>query len=248
MIKNTYHFSPLNCSKGAKVNLLNTKIINFFCMKRFSILWLLAMSLFFCGCDKDDEEDYNNALSEEPGPTLNQVAKQLDMIVVVPIHPSSLQYFDYVIRYYDNRGVEHNDTIQESSGGIVVGDWNYVDIEITLDDLGASLKSEENFYVRTYSYDNLFVSCSVTVEMIPKVDFSTEDLFYFYIPKPYISPNIDNPKSSIVGETVEHILKDVECIKIESMTIDSFQSEYGRTFSSHCGVYNSYVGYEIFFY
>ncbi len=217
-------------------------------MKRYSIFFLLAMAFAFCGCDKDDEEEYNNALNGKPGPTSNQIAKQVDMTVVVPIHPSSLEYFDYVIHYYDNRGVEQRDTIQESCGGIVVEDWNYVDIEITLEDTGSSLKSFDNLYVKTFSYDNLFVTCSVTVEMIPKKDIATVVSFSFYTPKPYIIPSVHNSATSIQSETSNHILENVECIMIDSMTIDSFQSEYGRTFSSHCGLYDSYVGYEIFFY
>lgn len=174
-------------------------------------------------------------------------AKQVDMTVVVPIHPSSLEYFDYVIHYYDNRGVECRDTIQGSYGGIVVEDWNYVDIEITLCATRAALTSN-NSYVRTFSYDNMFVTCTVTVEMIPKKGITLMDPFYFYVPKPYIFPSVHNPKTSVIGETTNHIMGGVECIRIDSMTVESFQATYGRTFSSHCGLYDSYVGYEIFFY
>lgn len=33
-----------------------------------------------------------------------------------------------------------------------------------------------NCYVRTFSYDNMFVTCTVTVEMIPKKDI----MFYVF--------------------------------------------------------------------
>ena len=107
------------------------------------------------------EEDENLGL-ESP-------AKQVDMTVLVPIHPSSLEFFDYVIHYYDNRGVECRDTIQNPSGGIEVVDWI------------AANGISNNCYVRTFSYDDLFVTCSVNVEMIPKKGLTTMDPFYFFL-------------------------------------------------------------------
>ena len=191
---------------------------------------LLLMTGIICtflfGSCEEDEEDLNGISN----------AEQVDMTVIVPIHPSSLEYFDYVIHYYDNRGVECRDTIQNPSGGIEVVDWIAVN--------GIS----NNCYVRTFSYDDLFVTCSVNVEMIPKKGLTTMDPFYFYIPKPYISPSVHDPKTSVIGETASHIMEGVECIHIDAMDIESFQSTYGRTFSSHCGLTDSYVGYEIFFY
>ena len=161
-------------------------------------------------------------------------AKQVDMTVLVPIHPSSLEFFDYVIHYYDNRGEECRDTIQSSYGTDVADNDNAI---------------SNNCYVKTYSYDYLFVTCTVNVEMIPKKGGSTVGPFYFYIPKPYIIPNVHDPKTSVIGETASHIMGGVECIHIDEMDLESFQSTYGRTFSSHCGLHDdSNVGYEIFFY
>ena len=192
------------------------------------ILFLMAgvICTFLFGSCEEDEEYLNG----------NSNAEQVDMTVVVPIHPSSLEYFDYVIHYYDNRGVECRDTIQNPSGGIEVVDWI------------AANGISNNCYVRTFSYDDLFVTCSVNVEMIPKKGLTTMDPFYFYIPKPYITPSVHDPKTSVIGETASHIMEGVECIHIDAMDIESFQSTYGRTFSSHCGLTDSYVGYEIFFY
>ena len=192
------------------------------------ILFLMAgiICTFLFGSCEEDEEYLNG----------NSTAQQVDMTVVVPIHPSSLEYFDYVIHYYDNRGVECRDTIQNPSGGIEVVDWI------------AANGISNNCYVRTFSYDDLFVTCSVNVEMIPKKGLTTMDPFYFYIPKPYITPSVHDPKTSVIGETASHIMEGVECIHIDAMDIESFQSTYGRTFSSHCGLTDSYVGYEIFFY
>ncbi len=195
--------------------------------------------------------------------------------MVEPIQTSDLEYSDYVIHYYDNRGVENKDTIQGSYGGIVVNDWNYDDIEITLDaenkdtiqgsydgtsveecdyENNASLCATnassvtDNCYIKTFSYDNSYVTCTVTVEMIPKKDITTQMAFFFYIPKPYIFPSVHTPATSLIGETSEHIMETIECIRIDSMTVSSFESAYGRTFTSHCGIYDSYDGYEIFFY
>lgn len=192
------------------------------------ILFLMTgiICTFLFGSCEEDEEYLNG----------NSTAQQVDMTVIVPIHPSSLEYFDYVIHYYDNRGVECRDTIQNPSGGIEVVDWI------------AANGISNNCYVRTFSYDDLFVTCTVNVEMIPKKGLTTMDPFYFYIPKPYITPSVHDPKTSVIGETASHIMEGVECIHIDAMDLESFQSTYGRTFSSHCGLTDSYVDYEIFFY
>ena len=187
----------------------------------------IICTFLFGSCEEENNEENLNGFS---------TAQQVDMTVLVPIHPSSLEYFDYVIHYYDNRGVECRDTIQNPSGGIEVVDWI------------AANGISNNCYVRTFSYDDLFVTCSVNVEMIPKKGLTTMDPFYFYIPKPYITPSVHDPKTSVIGETASHIMEGVECIHIDAMDIESFQSTYGRTFSSHCGLTDSYVGYEIFFY
>ena len=187
----------------------------------------IICTFLFGSCEEENNEENLNGFS---------TAQQVDMTVIVPIHPSSLEYFDYVIHYYDNRGVECRDTIQNPSGGIEVVDWI------------AANGISNNCYVRTFSYDDLFVTCSVNVEMIPKKGLTTMDPFYFYIPKPYISPSVHDPKTSVIGETASHIMEGVECIHIDAMDLESFQSTYGRTFSSHCGLTDNYVGYEIFFY
>ncbi len=215
-------------------------------MKHVSFFCILAMAFAFCSCEKDDEEDVNNALSEDSGLTLNSI-KQVDMTVVVPIHPSSLKYFDYVVRYFDNQGAVHDDTIQGTLGGIVVDDWNYVDIEITLAATKAA-SNNNNCYIRTFSYANLPVSCNVSVEMIPKKDCTSVESFFFYIPKPYIYPNVYYSETSVPNESPDHVMEGVESIKIDSMTISSFQSTYGTTFSSCCMVRDCLDGYEIFLY
>lgn len=213
------------------------------------ILFLMAgvICTFLFGSCEEDEEYLNG----------NSTAEQVDMTVVVPIHPSSLEYFDYVIHYYDNRGVEYRDTVQQSGGGISVDDGQGTEYRDTIQNPSGGIEVVDwiaansignNCYVRTFSYDDLFVTCSVNVEMIPKKGLTTMDPFYFYIPKPYITPSVHDPKTSVIGETASHIMEGVECIHIDAMDIESFQSTYGRTFSSHCGLTDSYVGYEIFFY
>ena len=169
-------------------------------------------------------------------------AKQLDMTVVVPIHPSSLEYFDYIIRYMDNRGIEYNDTIQQS-GGEVAEDYSNVRPK------QASL-TDNKCYVRTFSYDNLFVTCSVTVELLPKKGNTEIGDFFFYKPKPYIFPHVSGstPKDMNTADTFIDVMNGVECIYIDTMTYETFESTYGRVFSSRCSVYQDLEkGYETFF-
>ena len=172
------------------------------------------------------EEDENLGL-ESP-------AKQVDMTVLVPIHPSSLEFFDYVIHYYDNRGEECRDTIQSSYGTDVADNDNAI---------------SNNCYVKTYSYDYLFVTCTVNVELIPKKGGSTVGPFYFYIPKPYIFPNVTDSPATDVRANINATMAENELILIDEMDFELFKSTYGTTFSSHCGLYDDInVGYEIFFY
>ena len=81
------------------------------------IVGLIALFLL-PGCDKENEQD------PEIPPTNGDIpVKQVDMKVVIPIHPSSLEYFDYMVSYTDNSGEEYCDTIAERKGGLTVDDW-----------------------------------------------------------------------------------------------------------------------------
>ena len=178
----------------------------------------------------------------------NLVGKHVDMTLVVPVHPTSLKYFDFCVKYNDNQGAERQDTIQGSYGGITVDDWDYVDIEITLAPARRVASKNTDCFVKTYSYDTVPVTCTAVVEMIPKKDVTTVKDFYFYIPKPYIIPSVHNSKEQLgLGEAMEHTMGVIESIKIDSMSVSSFQSLYGTTFMSRCGVYEAGDGYEFYF-
>ena len=178
----------------------------------------------------------------------NLVGKHVDMTLVVPVHPTSLKYFDFCVKYNDNQGAERQDTIQGSYGGITVDDWDYVDIEITLAPARRVASKNTDCLVKTYSYDTMPVTCTAVVEMIPKKEVTTVKDFYFYIPKPYIISSVHNStKQTELGEAVEHTMGVIESIKIDSMSVSSFQSLYGTTFMSRCGVYEAGDGYESYF-
>lgn len=204
---------------------------------RLLLAGVLGFSML-TSCDKEKEDD----LAVPPAP------QQVAMTVVVPIHPSSLEYFDYAIHYRDSQGLEYNETIRENTGGIVVEDWNYVEHEVTLGGTKAALDYSDCF-IKTFNYDELSVSNVVTVEMIPKKERSSLASFLFCDPKPYIFPKVRSSSSaSGTREDFGQIIESIENIRIEDMSIRSFQMTYGESFTSHCGVYSSADGYEIYFY
>lgn len=179
---------------------------------------------------KNDGIDYTssfvNAASMNDNFSVSGIRPSVEMTVVVPVELSSLEYFDYAIRYSDNHGAMEADTVRYNG----IGSYN------------------NNCYTRTFSYDGLPVTCRVTVEMIPKKDRSSVVSFNFYTPKPYIFPNVYHSDSSIERENPDRIVRGLEPIRIDDMSIGSFQSMYGTTFLSICGVYYSDYGYELFFY
>lgn len=182
--------------------------------------------LLFGSCEVEDEQP----LVAVPH------AIMAEMTEVVPIHPSSLAYFDYVICYRDNRGDEYNDTIQETDDGIVVEDWM----------MRGSLMND--YFIRSFSYNNLPVICNVIVRMIPKKDDDTVASFLFYTPKPYIYPNVYHSGSADGRAAPDRTMGGMESISVDSMSIGSFQSTYGDVFVSQCGILESEGGYETFFY
>ena len=175
-------------------------------------------SLFLLqGCDKDPEPCIEIGGVENGAVENGTTAKQVDIVEIVPIHSTSLKYFDYVIQYYDNTGKERRDTVRE----------------------GASLS--EDCFMRTFSYDSYFVSCSATVVLIPRVN--ELEPFTFIKPKPYLLPII-GPKDWDNRPRPEWF----EIIPVESMPVEEFLSTYGRVFSSTCGIYETYDGLNIFTY
>lgn len=169
-------------------------------------------SLFLLqGCGKDPEPCIEIGGVENGAVT---TAKQVDIAEIVLIHSTSLKYFDYVIQYYDNTGKEQRDTVRE----------------------GTSLS--EDCFMRIFSYDSYFVSCSATVVLIPRVN--EIESFTFIKPKPYLLPIFD-PKDWDNRPRPEWF----ENIRVESMPVEEFLSTYGRVFSSTCGIYETYDGPKI---
>lgn len=144
--------------------------------------------------------------------------KQIDMTVSVPIHRSSLEYFDYVLTYQDNNGEKYTDVVTEGEEDVVT-------------------------YVRTFSYRELPVMCTMTVEMVPKEGCTSVDAFFFYIPKPYIYPNVYESNASAPDGTDG--MDELAPIHVQPMSISEFQDTYGSLFMSACGVYPTDEGYKI---
>lgn len=117
----------------------------------------------------------------------------VDMTVVVPIHPTSLEYFDYVITYRDNLGNEIKDTVDRFFGGIVVDDFRRANMkQHGKKDVSVAKGSynERGCYTMTVPYASFPVSCTAMVEMVPTEHSSSSLSFFFYVPKPYIFPDI----------------------------------------------------------
>lgn len=243
--------------------------------KFFLLIASVICILMIGSCENDD-------LPYDPIPTEDQdditvvvpTGAHVDMTIVVPIHPSTLKYFDYVVHYQDSQGLEHNDTIRENTGGIVVDngvhyednqglehndiireksgeivaeEWNYTEHEVTGVMIGTSLYGDD-YYTRTFRYDNLPITSSVTVKMIPKKDISTKASFIFVSPKPYIFPSVHFSTTSVSEEIPYRILDNAERTRIDDINISSFQMVYGKSFSTHCEVCTSLDGYNIFVY
>lgn len=217
-------------------------------MKRISFFCLLAMAIAFCSCDKDDDSEDELALSGENGIDSSPSVMQIDMTVMVPVEPSSMEYFYYVVRYSDNNGLVQVDTISKNKGGIAVEDWqDGGSYEVTLLAPSNSSNNSPNCYAKTYSYTSLPVSSCVTVELIPKCPKDNVASFSFITPKPYIYPNVYSSESSVPEDDLNQTLDGINVIMIDSMTIDRFLSIYGDTFTSVCQV-KVCDGYDVIFY
>ncbi len=215
-------------------------------MKHLFLFSLLATATLFCGCEKEEEDESSNKSEDLTADPVASV-KQIDMTVMTPIEPSSLEYFDYVVRYSDNNGLEQMDTVRKEICGIVVEDWENGGLyEITLAQTNKAFDNH-NCFVKTFSYTSLPVSSNVTVELLPKCSKESVVSFSFITPKPYIYSNVYSSESSIPKESINRTLDGVNIIQIDSMSIERFLSVYGNTFTSCCQVKNE-NGIDITFY
>ena len=195
---------------------------------------LIAL-LLLQGCDKELESLLGLGAVEN-GTTV----KQVDMVVVVPVHPSSLEYFDYCIIYSDNTGVENRDTIVGNVGGIIVDDWNVPDYA---NNTAPSKASPDNdiYWTKTFSYKSLPVVCRCETRLVPKVPKNTEVSFSYIIPKPYIFSRVIFNSHSY-DSNVRPEIEGLEVVKIENMEVGTFMSAYGTYFVSACSVKEEYDG------
>lgn len=141
--------------------------------------------------------------------------RQIDVTEVVPVHNSSLDYFDFVFKYMDNLGREEEVTVRD----------------------GSSLSN--GCYVKTYSYKGCPVACTAIVELVPKVPRTDVVSFTFIKPKPYMLPRVifssNGGTPGIDGTRPEGY----EDILIESMSVDEFLSTYGTTFFTNTMIVDS---------
>lgn len=193
-------------------------------MKRLSFLFFLAALFIFSGCnDVKITEDY----------IFNSV-KQVDIKLVVPIDDSSLEYFDFIIEYYDNNGITQKVRVTKEG---VIDEFN-----------SKTPLSEGNYYIKNYAYDKIPVSCVAKVKLEPKCDMDDIVSFSYYNPKPYFfSRIVFSNYSTSAKEFAFDPNKIGERITITDMSVEDFLSKYGREFISHYQVKNEY-GIDTFFY
>lgn len=175
------------------------------------------------------------------------VAKQVDMKVVIPVHPSSLKYFDYVVCYSDNSGEEYRDTIREKKGGITVEDWIIQEYEVTLARSRAS-QDCDIYYVKNHAYKALPVVCRCEVTLVPKVSRDSVVSFSYTIPKPYIFSRVIFNSHSYTPQIGNSDIEGVDILKLDSIRIGTFLSAYGSWFCSTCSVKADYDGIACTFY
>ena len=169
---------------------------------------LIAL-LLLQGCDKELESLF--------GFVSSTTVKQVDMAVIVPIHPSSLEYFDYCISYSDNTGEEYRDTVRNA----------FPDID--------------TYWKKNFAYKSLPVVCRCEVSLIPKVSRDAVVSFSYTAPKPYIFSRVIFNSHSY-DSNVRPEIEGLEVVKIENMEVGTFMSAYGSTFISGCSVKEDYDG------
>ncbi len=160
--------------------------------------------LLLQGCGKEVGPVYGSAGS---------TVKQVDITVLVPVHPSSLEYFDYCIFYSDNTGKEYRDTVRNGLSGEDVIYWRM-----------------------TFAYKTLPVVCRCETVLVPKVPSDSVVSFSYVIPKPYIFSHVSFNSHSTSNPGDGQDIVGSEVLKIDDISIGSFMSAYGSFFVSTCRV------------
>lgn len=144
--------------------------------------------------------------------------RQVEITEVVPIHSSSLEYFDFAFKYSDNLGMEEEYTIRDDS----------------------SLSN--GCFVKTYSYRWLPVAGRAIVELVPKVPRTDVVSFTFIKPKPYAIPRVIFSSSGGTPDIDGTRPGGYEEIPVESMSVDEFLSTYGTMFFANTMIVDSADG------
>lgn len=138
--------------------------------------------------------------------------KGIDITESIPIHGSTLKYFEYVVTYQDNNDFKDVDIIRDAAS------------------------PARDCFVKTYRYNEYPVSCMATVELVPKVPETDVVSFTFIIPKPYLYVNIHSSSNDVTYDGDAQLPENYEEFHIQSMEIGEFLSTYGNTFISCCSV------------
>ena len=165
--------------------------------------------LLFQGCDKELESLFGFG---------SATVRQVDMDVIVPIHSSSLKYFDYCITYADNEGTEYRDTVRNASPENEIFCWR-----------------------KNFSYKSLPVVCKCETILVPKVSKDSEVSFSYVIPKPYLFSRVIFNSHSY-APSVSPEIGGLAVMKIDNIRIGTFMSAYGSYFVSTCSVKEEYDG------
>lgn len=185
--------------------------------KPFAYIIGLMVVLLPQGCSKEDET----------GPSLGGAyrggvpVKQIDVTAYIPIHPSSLEYFDYSVCFTDNTGEEYRYNIRNTT---------------------------EESTLRTFHYTSLPVVCRCEVELIPKVPENFVVSFFYFDPKPYLFPEIHFDSHSEPQQVETPYIEDPEVQRIDDMSIAEFLASYGSLSSSTCALSGAYDGINSLFY
>lgn len=174
------------------------------------IIGMMGMFLLQ-GCEKE----LDSLL--EYGAEDDAMVKQVDVKVIVPIHPSSLEFFDYCVFYSDNLGMEYRDTIRNSS-------------------------PDDYYWMKNYSYKTLPILCACEVYLIPKVPRDSEVSFSYIIPKPCFFSRVLFDYHSISDWNEIPNIEGLEILNFDEIKIGSFLSSYGNTCRSTYMIKNEYDG------
>lgn len=178
----------------------------------------------------DIGNDNSNSNSNSNANSNSTAAKQVDMKVVIPVHPSSLKYFDYIICYSDNTGEEYRDTLSERRLSDNIGQVHRDIIR------KEKLQDVDIYYTKNFCYKRLPVICRCEVTLVPKVSRDSVVSFSYTTPKPYIFSRVIFSSHSYTPQMGNADIEGVEILKLDNIRIGTFLSAYGSWFCSTCSV------------